>query len=147
MNPEDKKILSEAISKGIMDGFWTPIGQVLSGIIIGVLILVVVWIGAILYSNYNQESCIESGQCPQLVSISQSSESQYKQKLECKLFVGNATVQREVYGFGAEDYIDANAKLEQIKPFITNINNSISVMGDKLEGNTSDWKLIGINCK
>ncbi len=148
MNPEDKEILSEAISEGIKNGFWKPISQILSGIILGVLILVLIFVGSVTYNNYKEEQCVASDDCPRIVMVkSQSPESQYKPKLDCRLFVGNATIQYEVYGYGAEDYIDANAKLEQLRPFITNINKTMIVLGDKLEGNTSDWKIIGIQCK
>lgn len=141
MTPEEKKQLSEVIEEGIIHGFWKPIALTL------LIVLSIIMIGAIvvMYQSYVYDDCVKSGECPQIVGA-RPSELQYKHKLDCVVFVGNITIQREVYVFGAEDYIDANAKLEQIRPFITNVNKTLTVFGDKLEGNTSDWKLIGIKC-
>lgn len=112
----DKKEFSEAIEEGILNGFWKPITQ----FIIGMFILVLLVFGYTAYQNYQQDKCLESGECSLPMSAGSSAP---EGQITCYVYAVNETETIQVSTFTSMGYQEAKIEYEFLKPTINRLIN------------------------
>jgi hypothetical protein len=146
--PQDESLpeyphLSEAIAKGIEEGFFSIVNKIVIGIAIYFAIAFLIMAGLSLYDKYTHDKCIERGECIDYSNVtiayssspdSSSSPIARNQPILCIVAIGNSSFTQNILQFSVPSYTEAN---EKYKTMQYEINETLTV---------SDWYDKGLTC-